>query len=158
MARAAQAADVMARGLGGGGGGGRMLTVRQWFKDRKVPFFPRSVVTDVLGSIGGAHTSGDFHRIVAADPARYFEPQSHLADMLRSLKSSGKKLLFVSNSPFWYVDAGIKYAIGEDWRDIWDAVIVSAGKPSFYTDDTSCGTPPTATSGRTWRSTTRGAA
>jgi len=107
----------------------------QWFKDRTIPFFPRSVVTDVLGSIGGAHISGDFHRIVAANPEKYFEPQSHLADMLRSLKSSGKKLLFVSNSPFWYVDAGMKYAIGEDWRDIWDAVIVSAGKPNFYTDD-----------------------
>lgn len=39
-----------------------------------------------------------------------------------------------SNSPFWYVDAGMKYVLGDDWMDLWDVVIVSAGKPAFYTD------------------------
>jgi hypothetical protein len=54
--------------------------------------------------------------------------------VLQALKDSGKKLIFVSNSPFWYVDAGMRYVIGPDWRESWDVVIVSAGKPSFYTD------------------------
>ena len=54
--------------------------------------------------------------------------------MLRTLKKSGKRLIFVSNSPFWYVDAGMKYVVGENWRDEWDVVIASAGKPLFYTD------------------------
>jgi hypothetical protein len=57
-----------------------------------------------------------------------------LASVLQALKDSGKKLIFVSNSPFWYVDAGMRYVIGPDWRESWDVVIVSAGKPSFYTD------------------------
>ena len=54
--------------------------------------------------------------------------------MLLNLKNSGKRLIFVSNSPFWYVDAGMKYVIGDDWREMWDATIVSAGKPRFYTE------------------------
>jgi hypothetical protein len=40
-----------------------------------------------------------------------------------------------SNSPFWYVDAGMKHLIGSDWRNIWDLVIVSADKPNFYMDN-----------------------
>ena len=41
----------------------------------------------------------------------------------------------LSNSPFWYVDAGMNYVVGPDWREQWDVVIVSAGKPAFYTED-----------------------
>jgi len=39
------------------------------------------------------------------------------------------------NSPFWYCDAGMNYVVGPDWRDQWDVVITSAGKPAFYTED-----------------------
>ena len=41
----------------------------------------------------------------------------------------------LSNSPFWYVDAGMNYVVGPGWRDQWDVVIASAGKPAFYTED-----------------------
>ena len=27
------------------------------------------------------------------------------------------------------------YVVGPDWRDQWDVVIVSAGKPAFYTEE-----------------------
>lgn len=49
------------------------------------------------------------------------------------MKDSGKRLIFASNSPYWYVDAGMKYVLGDKWMDLWDAVIVTAGKPVFYT-------------------------
>jgi len=71
---------------------------------------------------------------VAADPKNYFEPRPHLKDVLQHLKESGKRLIFVSNSPFWYVDAGMRYVIGDNWQEMWDATIVSAGKPRFYTE------------------------
>jgi HAD superfamily 5'-nucleotidase-like hydrolase len=104
-------------------------------QERNIPFFPRSCVEDILGVIRDTHLSGNFHRTVAANPEKYFEPKPHLASVLQKLKDSGKKLIFVSNSPFWYVDAGMRYVIGPDWRASWDVVIVSAGKPSFYTDN-----------------------
>jgi HAD superfamily 5'-nucleotidase-like hydrolase len=108
--------------------------VVEFFHERSIPFCPKNAVYDVLSAIGSTHISGDFHRIVAADPAQYFEPRPHLKEVLQKLKDSGKRMIFVSNSPFWYVDAGMKYVIGDHWRDMWDAVIVSAGKPRFYTE------------------------
>mmetsp|Transcript_17024 Transcript_17024/g.38866 ORF Transcript_17024/g.38866 Transcript_17024/m.38866 type:complete len:627 (+) Transcript_17024:89-1969(+) len=106
----------------------------QFFKDRDIDFCSSNVVTDILGAIRDTHISGDFHRIVAENPKKYFDPTPHLQDVLLNLKDSGKRLIFASNSPFWYVDAGMKYVLGDQWMDLWDVVIVSAGKPAFYTE------------------------
>ena len=111
-----------------------MADVVQYFKDQGIPFHATSVVKDVLSAIGSTHISGEFHKIVAENPERYFEPKPYLKDVLEAMKNANKKLIFVSNSPFWYVDAGMKYVVGENWRNDWDVVIVSAGKPIFYTD------------------------
>ncbi|KAL7460989.1 hypothetical protein ACHAXS_001425, partial [Conticribra weissflogii] len=112
-----------------------MADVVQFFLDRDIPFCPRSAVNDVLGSITNTHISGEFHREVARVPERYFEEKPYLKGVLDSLRESGKRLIFVSNSPFWYVDAGMNYVVGPGWRDQWDVVIASAGKPAFYTED-----------------------
>ena len=64
---------------------------------------------------------------------RYFEPTPHLTQVVHNFRDAGKRLLLVSNSPFWYVDAGMRYLFGSDWRMDWDVIITSAGKPNFYT-------------------------
>jgi HAD superfamily 5'-nucleotidase-like hydrolase len=97
----------------------------QFFKDRDIPYYPQNVVTDVLKAITDAHLSGEFHRIVADKPESYFAPTPHLKDVLTNLKKSGKRLIFVSNSPFWYVDAGMRYVLGDNWTVEWDAIITS---------------------------------
>lgn len=142
----------------------------QFFKDQNIPHCPQSVVNDVLKVVTETHLSGDFHRLVASRPDQYFNPTPHLESVLTNLKESGKHLIFVSNSPFWYVDAGMRYVfgkfdvqfwlyvasnsrfseghgfltlecwlillgLGDDWRKEWDAIITSAGKPNFYTDE-----------------------
>mmetsp|Transcript_3081 Transcript_3081/g.5621 ORF Transcript_3081/g.5621 Transcript_3081/m.5621 type:complete len:612 (-) Transcript_3081:109-1944(-) len=112
-----------------------MADTVQFFLDRDIPFCPRSAVNDVLGSITGTHISGEFHKKVAQEPAKYFEDKPYLRAVLDLMKESGKRLIFVSNSPFWYCDAGMNHVIGPEWRDQWDVVITSAGKPSFYTED-----------------------
>ncbi len=108
--------------------------VVQALKDAGVPFHPASVVTDVSKSIGDVHISGDFHRVVAGDPGRSFESTPDMAEVLRGLRESGKTMVLISNSPFWYVDAGMRYNFGEGWRDTWDVIVAAAGKPLFYTD------------------------
>lgn len=113
-----------------------MADTVQFFLDRDIPFCPRSAVNDVLGSITNTHVSGKFHTAVAEDPERYFEPKPYLKGVLDAMKESGKRLILVSNSPFWYVDAGMNFVGGPKWRDQWDVVIASAGKPAFYTEDT----------------------
>ena len=67
----------------------------QFFKDNNIDYCPSNAVTDVLGAIGDTHISGDFHRIVANDPEKYFNPTPHLKPLLRHLKDSGKHLIFV---------------------------------------------------------------
>jgi len=106
----------------------------QFFKDQGIESCSSNIVTDILGAIRDTHISGDFHRIVADNPKKYFDVTPHLEDVLTNLKDSGKRLIFASNSPYWYVDAGMKFVLGDQWMDMWDAVIVSAGKPAFYTE------------------------
>ena len=66
----------------------------QFFKDNSIDFCPSNVVTDILGAIRDTHISGDFHRIVANDPEKYFDVTPHLKDVLDNLKDSGKRLIF----------------------------------------------------------------
>lgn len=109
----------------------------QVFRDKDIPFDARSVVNDVLKAVGSAHISGDLHRAVVGDLEKYLEPDAkrHLREMLVKLENGGKKMMLVSNSRFWYVDAGMKYVVGDDWQDFFEVVIAPAGKPAFYTQD-----------------------
>ena len=66
----------------------------QFFKDNSIDFCPSNVVTDILGAIRDTHISGDFHRIVAQYPEKYFDVTPHLKEVLESLKDSGKRLIF----------------------------------------------------------------
>eukprot|EP00956_Cyclotella_meneghiniana_P013130 scaffold18808_cov85-Cyclotella_meneghiniana.AAC.13 len=102
-----------------------MADTVQFFLDRDIPFCPRSAVNDVLGSITGTHISGEFHRQVAEEPGKYFETKPYLKGVLKKMRDGGKR----------YVDAGMTYVVGPDWREQWDVVIVSAGKPAFYTEE-----------------------
>jgi HAD superfamily 5'-nucleotidase-like hydrolase len=102
------------------------------FTERGFPFHPASVVDDVANSIGDVHRSLDFHRTVARSPGTYFKPTPAMAPVLEGLRSSGKSLFLISNSPFWFVDAGMAHNFGPDWRKLFDVVIASAGKPNFY--------------------------
>ena len=97
----------------------------QFFKDRDIPYSPRNVINDCIRAVTEAHISGDFHRLVANNPEKYFTPTPHLKQVLGNFKEAGKRLIFVSNSPFWYVDAGMRYIFGPEWRKEWDAIITS---------------------------------
>ena len=111
-----------------------LADVVQWFVDKEIPFDPRSVVTDVLSAITKAHVSGQLHRTVCENLDTYIEPDGqHLLQLLERFRAAGKKLMLVSNSPFWFVNQGMTHVCGEDWRRQFDVVIVAAGKPGFYT-------------------------
>lgn len=34
----------------------------------------------------------------------------------------------------WYSDVGMRYIVGDDWRDLFDVIITEARKPGFYTE------------------------
>lgn len=54
--------------------------------------------------------------------------------MLSRLVAHGKQLFLITNSPFSFVDKGMRHMVGPDWRQLFDVVIVQADKPSFFTD------------------------
>uniref|UniRef100_A0A8B9LJR8 5'-nucleotidase domain containing 3 n=1 Tax=Astyanax mexicanus TaxID=7994 RepID=A0A8B9LJR8_ASTMX len=54
--------------------------------------------------------------------------------VLRKLSENGKKMFLITNSPLDFVDRGMNYIVGKDWRDLFDVVIVQADKPSFFND------------------------
>ena len=72
-----------------------MADTVQFFLDRDIPFCPRSAVNDVLASITNTHISGDFHKLVAKEPEKYFEEKPHLKQVLDRMKAAGKRLIFV---------------------------------------------------------------
>ncbi len=69
----------------------------------------------------------------ANDPKMILEQDPELRPMLERLKSNGKTTFLMTNSPFEIVNAGMNFMLGDDWRSLFDVVIVSAKKPTFFT-------------------------
>lgn len=65
----------------------------EFLKNTGIPFCRKSVVNDVLHVIGQTHISGDFHRMVAEMPEKYFEPNPYIRDVTETMKKAGKRLI-----------------------------------------------------------------
>ncbi|MGF1468479.1 MAG: HAD-IG family 5'-nucleotidase [Sandaracinaceae bacterium] len=93
---------------------------------------------DIRASLDEAHMEGRLKAEIVADPDRFvvLDPDAPLA--LLDLKHAGKQLLLITNSEWRYTKAMMAYAFdaflpeGMTWRDVFDMVIVSARKPSFF--------------------------
>lgn len=97
----------------------------------------RAVVEDILSAINQVHISGRMHSAILQDPKTYLRPSPHLRETLQRFRDVGKKLFLCSNSNYEYVNGGMEFLLGSDWQSFFDVVIVSAGKPRFYTTDRS---------------------
>ncbi|KAF1788437.1 HAD-like domain [Phytophthora cactorum] len=107
--------------------------VVQYMIDRDIEYEPIALVEDVNQAITNVHLSGEMHKEVARDLPKYIEPNPALRPLLERIRDSGKKSFLCTNSSFPYINAGLRYMLGDDWRELFDVVIVSARKPKFYT-------------------------
>ncbi|KAI5675663.1 hypothetical protein M9H77_06613 [Catharanthus roseus] len=113
----------------------------QHFVDAKLEFDACYVYEDVNRAIQQVHKSGLAHRGILADPHRYLVKNGQLLNFLRMLKDKGKKLFLLTNSPYYFVDGGMRFLLEEtldpqeSWRELFDVVIAKANKPEFYTSD-----------------------
>ena len=95
----------------------------------------------VQAELGATHMDGTVKREVLADPARFIEPDPDVVPTLRDQRDAGKQLMLITNSEWGYASHIMELGIGrylpdgESWRDLFDAVIVSADKPSFFEGD-----------------------
>ncbi|XP_074304134.1 uncharacterized protein LOC141638687 [Silene latifolia] len=113
----------------------------QHFVDKKLEFDASYVYQDVNHAIQHVHRSGLAHRAIISDPHRYLVKNGQLHCFLRMLRDKGKKLFLLTNSPYYFVDGGMRFLLedslgcGDSWRELFDVVIAKANKPDFYTSE-----------------------
>lgn len=94
--------------------------------------------SDVRSAIDEAHADGSVYRVITANFARFVERDPDLARTLHKLRSAGKKLFLLTNSPFSYTDQMLTYLLGDalpeypSWRHYFEIVICAAGKPRWF--------------------------
>jgi len=99
---------------------------------------------DLYRAIDHALTASHMEDAVKADitanPERFVDHDPHLVSTLRDQRLAGKQLLLITNSGWNFTKQMMAYAVdpycvdGESWRDLFDIVIVSANKPSFFSE------------------------
>ena len=87
-----------------------------------------------------AHQGGALKASIVADKQRFVDLDPDMAGTLQEQRAAGKKLVLITNSDWAYTREMMPYCFdrfieGDDtWRSLFDVVIVSANKPSFFTE------------------------
>ncbi|XP_063783857.1 5'-nucleotidase domain-containing protein 3 isoform X1 [Pseudophryne corroboree] len=108
--------------------------VNEYFLKNNIDYEPVHLYKDVKDSIRDVHVKGLMYRAVEADIERYIRYGERTRAVLAKLAQHGKKMFLITNSPSSFVNKGMNFIVGKDWRDLFDVVIVQADKPNFFND------------------------
>ncbi|KAJ7414802.1 5'-nucleotidase domain-containing protein 3 [Willisornis vidua] len=108
--------------------------VNEYFLKNNIDYEPVHLYKDVKDSIRDVHIKGIMYRAIEADIEKYICYAEQTRAVLAKLADHGKKMFLITNSPSSFVDKGMKFIVGKDWRDLFDVVIVQADKPNFFND------------------------
>ncbi len=95
---------------------------------------------DVRAAIDEAHAEGAVYHHVTSDLPRFIDRDENLARTLHKLRSAGKKLFLLTNSPWSYTNAMMTYLLGTasreypTWQHYFDVAICAAGKPRWFAE------------------------
>ncbi|KAL5259600.1 hypothetical protein ACHWQZ_G009896 [Mnemiopsis leidyi] len=95
---------------------------------------PVLVYEDIKNVTTELHVQGTLHSHIMANIGSYLEPDSKLVDMLEMLRREKKQLFILTNSPYEFVNVGMKHIMGADWRSLFDVVVCLSKKPKFFED------------------------
>lgn len=110
-----------------------LSNVTEYFERHNIAYNPEILFFDIQNAISSIHPV--IHNTLnESNISDYLEKRSELVTFLERLKSADKQMFLVTNSPFKFVDVGMRYMIGPEWQDLFDVVIVQARKPKFFTD------------------------
>ena len=104
------------------------------------PFEYASLYRHVRARVDAQHLEGHLKAEIAAAPDQYVVQDPEAALALLDQKAAGKKLLLITNSEWSFTSKMMSHAYDRHlpgtmtWRGLFDAVIVSARKPTFFTD------------------------
>ncbi len=93
---------------------------------------------DVRAAIDEAHAEGAVYKHVTSDLPRYIDRDPYLARTLHKLRSAGKKLFLLTNSPWSYTNTMMTYLLGTaskeygSWQQYFDVAICAAQKPRWF--------------------------
>jgi len=88
-----------------------------------------------------AHRDGSIKAIVSAELSDYIVRDEALAETLHKFRSTGKRLFLLTNSAWDYTTQVMSYLLDgalaayASWRNYFDVIVVSAGKPEFFTEE-----------------------
>ncbi|KER21579.1 hypothetical protein T265_15055 [Opisthorchis viverrini] len=109
-----------------------LSSIIELFERQKIKYQPINVYQDVSSSVSRVHKSGLLGLNIMANPERHIYRDPHLAAFLNKLVTDGRKLFLISNSSAAFIDRGMRFLIGEDWRELFDVIISRANKPLFF--------------------------
>ena len=104
------------------------------------PFEYASLYRHIRAQVDQQHLEGRLKEAVAADPDRYVVQDPEAALALLDQRAAGRRLLLITNSDWTFTSRMMAHAYdrhlppGTTWRDLFDAVVVSARKPTFFTE------------------------
>ncbi|MEO0325546.1 MAG: HAD-IG family 5'-nucleotidase [Myxococcota bacterium] len=96
---------------------------------------------DVRAAVDASHRDGSINDRIRQDPGSYVLRDERLGHTLHRLRSSGKRLFLLTNSPPETTEAMMAFLLAEgpaeygQWRAYFDLVITAAQKPSFFSSD-----------------------
>lgn len=111
-----------------------ITNVTDYFISNNIPYDPEYVFYDIRNAVQGVHYTGQIHEKIVENLGLYLEKGEETKSLLQRLVAAGKKLFLISNSGFRFIDAGMKYMVGDDWADLFEVIVVRARKPKFFNE------------------------
>jgi len=107
-----------------------------------IPGDPRifeKIFEDVRHAVDGVHGDGTLKSRIIENLPSLLPHDADLPLTIKKLALTGRRLLLISNSEWYYTDAVCRYLFGEsapdrDWQKLFDLIVVSARKPLFFRD------------------------
>ncbi|XP_014667653.1 PREDICTED: 5'-nucleotidase domain-containing protein 3-like [Priapulus caudatus] len=109
--------------------------ITELFICNDISYDPDYLFDDVRRAIEFIHTSRVMHNLVKKDFGLYVNIEAGLPIFLKQLKEAGKSLFVITNSHYDFVDAGMRFQLGDNWLDYFDTVITQARKPHFFIEN-----------------------
>jgi HAD superfamily 5'-nucleotidase-like hydrolase len=95
------------------------------------------IFDDVRGAVDSIHGDGSLKNYICEDLDRFFVADETLRPTLLRFRAFGKKLFLLTNSEHYYTEAVMGHLLStetQDWKELFDLVVVESGKPKFFAD------------------------
>jgi hypothetical protein len=95
---------------------------------------------NIRNSIDEAHRDESMKQVIKSRLSDYIVSDPELAPTLHKFRSAGKRLFLLTNSLWDYTEKVMSFLLDDQlaaypsWRSFFDAIVVGASKPAFFTE------------------------